>query len=558
MFRDLIQILTPNQKKSAIFIIIIYIIISFLDLVSIGLVIPFLEIIQNNDHKSLNFLQNYFDIDNNLYLILVIFFSVFLIKNIIVFFTNYFQSSFIIKINHSIQKKLYKDYINKDYIYFTKNHSSKVLRNLTSEVALFSNSFLSPCLTLVSNVILIFFISTLLLIYDVFSTSIIILSVIFIMYLYKLIFSNYLKTLGISRQIFHKDYLKVVGETFNIATEIKLLKIQKFFEENFSFRLQNLYDNGIKKSIISPLPKIFYEIFFLLVLFFIIFINLESNTNLFTTLGVYVASIFRIIPSANAIASAYNKIKFSQATIQVVKDGLQKANNIKDVKLKTLEFKNTIVFEDINFSFEDNLIFSNLNFQIKKGEKIGIMGPSGSGKTTFINILMGLIQPTHGSIKVDGIDITNGIESWQKLISYVPQNVKILDESLKVNITFNNEEKKIDQIRYNDSLNKSQLNKFIEKFVLNEETKLGENGSQISQGEKQRIGIARAIYRNSQLLILDESTNFLDDKTKRLFLEEIKDNLRNLTIIFISHDKKSLEFCSKIFNLEDKKLQKIN
>ena len=558
MFRDLIQILTPNQKKSAIFIIIIYIIISFLDLVSIGLVIPFLEIIQNNDHKSLNFLQNYFDIDNNLYLILVIFFSVFLIKNIIVFFTNYFQSSFIIKINHSIQKKLYKDYINKDYIYFTKNHSSKVLRNLTSEVALFSNSFLSPCLTLVSNVILIFFISTLLLIYDVFSTSIIILSVIFIMYLYKLIFSNYLKTLGISRQIFHKDYLKVVGETFNIATEIKLLKIQKFFEKNFSFRLQNLYDNGIKKSIISPLPKIFYEIFFLLVLFFIIFINLESNTNLFTTLGVYVASIFRIIPSANAIASAYNKIKFSQATIQVVKDGLQKANNIKDVKLKTLEFKNTIVFEDINFSFEDNLIFSNLNFQIKKGEKIGIMGPSGSGKTTFINILMGLIQPTHGSIKVDGIDITNGIESWQKLISYVPQNVKILDESLKVNITFNNEEKKIDQIRYNDSLNKSQLNKFIENFVLNEETKLGENGSKISQGEKQRIGIARAIYRNSQLLILDESTNFLDDKTKRLFLEEIKDNLRNLTIIFISHDKKSLEFCSKIFNLEDKKLQKIN
>ena len=156
MFRDLNQILTPNQKKSAIFIIIIHIIISFLDIVSIGLVIPFLEVIQNNDHKSLEFLQNYFDVDNNLYLILVIFFSIFLIKNIIVFFTNYFQSSFIIKINHSIQKKLYKDYINKDYIYFSKNHSSKVLRNLTSEVALFANSFLSPCLSLVSNLILIF------------------------------------------------------------------------------------------------------------------------------------------------------------------------------------------------------------------------------------------------------------------------------------------------------------------------------------------------------------------------------------------------------------------
>ena len=95
-----------------------------------------MEVIQNNDHKSLEFLQNYFDVDNNLYLILVIFFSVFLIKNIIVFFTNYFQSSFIININHSIKKKLYKDYINKDYIYFTKNHSSKVL-SLTSEVLFF-------------------------------------------------------------------------------------------------------------------------------------------------------------------------------------------------------------------------------------------------------------------------------------------------------------------------------------------------------------------------------------------------------------------------------------
>ena len=95
---------------------------------------------------------------------------------------------------------------------------------------------------------------------------------------------------------------------------------------------------------------------------------------------------------------------------------------------------------------------------------------------------------------------------------------------MRVNITFNNEEDKIDQTKFNDSLNKSQLNKFIKKFELNEETKLGENGSKISQGEKQRIGIARAIYKNSQLLILDESTNFLDDKTKHLFLQEIKDN----------------------------------
>ncbi len=558
MFRDLIEILTFSQKKKAILIIIIYIIISFLDFVSIGLVIPFLELIQNNNHESLNFLQNYFNVNNNLHLILIIFFSVFFIKNIIVFFTNYYQSSFIIKINHSIQKKLYKDYINKDYIYFSKNHSSKFLRNLTSEVALFSNSFLSPCLTIVSNVILIFFISFLLLIYDFFSTSIVILSVVFVMYLYKLIFSNYLKTLGINRQIFHKEYLKVVAETFNIATEIKLLKIQKFFEKSFSYRLQNLYVNAIKRNIISPLPKIFYEIFFLLVLFFIILINLDNNTNLFTTLGVYVASIFRIIPSANAITSSYNKIKYSQATIQIVKEGLKKVNDMKDIKSKNLSFKNMIEFKDVNFSFDDNLIFSKLNFQIKKGDKIGIMGSSGSGKTTFINILMGLIKPTQGSIKVDGIDIETGVESWQNLLSYVPQNVKILDESLKVNISLNNEENTINQTRYNDSLNKSQLNKFIKKFQFNDEIKLGENGSKISQGEKQRIGIARAIYRNSQLLILDESTNFLDQETKNLFLQEIRDNLKNLTIIFISHDKKSLEFCEQIFNLENNRLQKIS
>ncbi len=560
MIKDLLKILNTKQRLSACLIMLIYIALSFLDFLSIGLVIPLMEIIQGENSKIFNIVNDYIDvnIEKDIYKILFFFFVLVLLKNILFFFATYYQAKFIIKLDNYLQIKIFKNFINKDFIFYSENHSANTLRNLTSEVALFTKSLLSPLLTLVSNVVLILFILSLLLLYDFKSTLIITSAILFIMILLKMLFSKTLKNLGNRRQVISKEFLKIITESFHIVKEIKLLKIQKLFEDNFSKKVAEVYKISIKRTLITSLPKSFYEIIFLLILIFIIIANIENTSNLFTTLGVYAASIFRIIPSANAISSSYNKIKFAHPTLSIIKNELKNEFNKIDEGTTKILFNKKIQFENINFNFKDKKVFSNLNLQINIGDKIGIMGPSGSGKTTLINILMGLIHPESGKIKVDAIDIKNNISCWQNLISYVPQNVMILDESLKLNICLNESESEYDHKRYEIALEKSQLKKLFAKLEFKDETKLGENGSKISQGEKQRIGIARAIYRNSKLLILDESASSLDSKTKDLFFKELKDNFQEMTIVFISHEKKSLEICDTIYTLNNNRIEKIN
>ena len=179
------------------------------------------------------------------------------------------------------------------------------------------------------------------------------------------------------------------------------------------------------------------------------------------------------------------------------------------------------------------------------------MGASGSGKTTLINLIMGLIKPTQGQILVDGKENIFSNDRWLENISYVPQNIVILDDSIKNNITLFDTFKEFDQNEYERVIELTQLSEVEKKFSKRNYSNVGENGSKISFGEKQRIGLARAIYRKSSLLILDEPTNFLDKDTTSLFIETLEKHFQDKTIIFLSHDKSVLRICEKIYKIND-------
>ena len=188
--------------------------------------------------------------------------------------------------------------------------------------------------------------------------------------------------------------------------------------------------------------------------------------------------------------------------------------------------------------------------KIEKGTSVGIIGRSGSGKSTLVDLILGLLNPNNGKISVDGINIKYNKNLWQKNIGYIPQDIYLLDDTIKNNIVFGIDEEKIDYKLLNESIKTAQLEKFIELSEYKLDTIVGNRGAKISGGEKQRIGIARALYNNPKILIFDEATSALDIDNENKILEEIYDGINDKTLIIISHRNNTVKYCESIYVME--------
>ena len=278
-----------------------------------------------------------------------------------------------------------------------------------------------------------------------------------------------------------------------------------------------------------------------------------EKISILTFLALFAAVGFKIIPSINKIIFAFQHLKFYLPVSEAV---------IKDLKLKPeqiISSRNKNIFENFNINIQNisykypgskKHIFKNINLKINKFEIVGISGSSGSGKSTLINCLIGLLKPTSGKIEVNKKNIFDNLRSWQKKIGYVPQQVFLTDENMYSNIAFGVESRKINRKKIIEASRISQLNNFLNK---KEDYKkiVGERGMRISGGQLQRVGIARALYNDKDILIFDEATSSLDQETEQLFLNSIKKFKRKKTIIIISHKLNTLKFCDKIFKIKN-------
>ena len=199
-------------------------------------------------------------------------------------------------------------------------------------------------------------------------------------------------------------------------------------------------------------------------------------------------------------------------------------------------------------------MLTNISFSIKKNEYVGVVGQSGSGKSTLLDLIMGLIIPDKGQILIDKVNINTNLISWQNRVGYVPQSVFLIDDSIKNNITFGYNSESVDPKQIIDVCKKAQIYDFINSLDKKFETNVGEKGIKLSGGQIQRLGIARALFSNPDIIIFDEATSSLDLKTENEFLEGLELLRGKVTIIFVSHRKPSLKYCNKIIDLDEIKL----
>jgi ABC-type multidrug transport system fused ATPase/permease subunit len=280
----------------------------------------------------------------------------------------------------------------------------------------------------------------------------------------------------------------------------------------------------------------------------------KDITQAFIPIGVISFSVLRILPSLNLINSSYQTIIFNRNSCDRIEKIIGEAKYFQPRHVD-LNFTKSIKFENLSYSHGENLIFNSINIEIKKGDILGVVGKSGSGKSTFVEILTGLLETYKGRIFCDSKDIKDNIRGWQKNFGYIPQKIYLLNDSIKNNILFGNPILNVKKI--NSILEKAGLAEFVSNLPNGLETLVGENGSFLSGGQAQRVCIARALYHDPNILILDESTNALDVNTENEILNYVKNLAKDITIIIISHRLETLKICNVIYRIQDHKLIKL-
>ena len=538
------------------------------ELLSIGMVFPVVSILFDTGNETAIYFQNIYSIffleinyQQVVIISLLLLLFVYFLKNLLLTLIAKIEVKKIMNIKFEITEKLYKKFIFYPFTFHSNVNSSNLINFTKDQIDSFSNSLFN-CIILMAEILIIIGVLIILFVVEPMGTLIILLLSFSFGYFFYTLMKKEISFL--SKVRFENNSLKIknLQETFGAIKEVKIYNKEIFFLNAFNIFNKKVINIEGYETFLKRLPRLWFE--FLCVLIFVLFLIFKSffdKANLISLtpiLGLFGVAVIRVIPSINRIVLAMQTISFGEAAITMINENLEK--NLQDEKLnyrnaEALKFEKSIDLKKISFNFNNNnKVFSEISLNIGKGDFVGIFGETGVGKSTLLNLLLGLIHPAKGEIKVDDINIKKNLLSWQTKIGFVPQNIYLLDESISKNIAFGFEDDKIDHKRLASAIKDSQLEKFINNLPNRAETLVGERGAQISGGQLQRIGIARALYINPDILIFDESTSSLDNETEIKIMETINNIKKNKTIIFVSHKKNPMKFCNKLYELKKNQL----
>ena len=546
-FKNINNIFT---KKELISICIIFLGVFFstiLDVLSFTTIIPIFQIIFLNKKPEIDFFNFFFDNYDLTFdikiLILIIFIFLFFIKNTVIIILNYFFIAFFQRTNTRISTDLFKLYINQEYISFLKFSSENFLQKVTNDVNNL-NAWLVSLINFSTETIFVIGISIFLLTvnYKVFLFLFLIYIIVFFFYVY--FFKNRIRNWA-------DNYRKSIGRTQDLVIEglkgFKDLIIYKqniVFINNFNYNV-NLSNYSLSKiTFLNNVQKYWLEIIGVsaLAMALLYFILTDSNiSELIPVFGLFVLVNFRLLSSFSRIILHGQNLKFYLPSFKVVDDEFQRLANKKDLNFNnSFAFKGVIEIKNVSFFYpnSENKILDCINLKFIKNQCIGIIGKNGSGKSTFLNLLAGIIEPSQGKIIIDNnFNLYANRIKWIEKLSYVQQNIFLFDASIKENIILENDESKVNYQQYDKVINFLKLDDHFKDQLDGLNAKIGINGIALSGGQKQLISLARALYKNSDVLILDEPTSALDIVKIELFRELILTLKKTKTIFFVTHNK---------------------
>lgn len=557
------QILPKKYRSQTYSVLTLTLIGTLLETIGIGLVIPAIALMADeniaNSYPILQPIIVALGSPSQAQLVIYgvsLLLSAYVIKALYLAFLSWKQAQYVFGIKAYLSAALFEKYLRSPYDYHLQQNSGHLIRNLTVEVQELVNRVLNPSVLLSTELTVIIALAVMLFIFEPIGAAMLFVVLGIAMYVFQHATRKHLKNWGSERQR-HEGYrIQKAQEGLGGVKDVKLLGREADFIANYSLHNLNASIVERKQNALSHIPRLWLETIGVMGLTLLVIIALQHTdtpASVIPTIGLFAAAAFRILPSANRVLNSLQSLRYADVVVKLMLKELATENRQKQSGTKTITFTNHIELRNVSYIYPNAKTQSILDvcLSIKKGESVGLIGTSGAGKSTLVDLILGLLKPTSGAIYVDGIDINEGMRSWQDQIGYVQQSIFLSDDTLKRNIAFGLKDDDIDDELVRQAIKAAQLERFLETLPTGVNTFVGERGIRLSGGQRQRIGIARALYHNPPVLVFDEATSALDNETEVEVMEAIKALKGTRTMIIIAHRLSTIEHCDKVYRLDN-------
>jgi len=572
-YLESIKFLLGNKLKRLPPLVFIFILSSLVDLLGIGLIGGYIAIIidplfitkAQEILPIISFLNNFNHEETILYIGYVLFIT-FLVKFCLVLFINHRIFHFAYFEQAKIQKVMINGFLHQDYETFILSKSAESLASISTYSSVYKDVLVSG-LQVLSSILVIIAAFIMLALVSISTVALLLLMIFIIFYAYNFAFARRLDATGRDFAKGSANLFKGTQEAADGIKEIKTLGKENFFIDSVSNSAEVIAKGGVRLNVFTLLPRNMIEValigFIVLVITANVLLN-EDLTAVLSILSVFAAAMIRITPLISQLQSSANSMVFGRESVillaKIMKDkGIDINEDLetfsKNAYSKSKDVFNQLKLENISYTYPNSSKPSiiDVNLEINQGDFIGLIGPSGAGKTTLVDIILGFLKPSKGILKFNSDDAHNDIAGWLSHCAYLPQDIFLINGTLKENITLSREN--IETKELEEALKLSRLTPILKDLDNGLNTDIGDKGVRLSGGQKQRVSIARAIFNKRDVLLLDESTSALDSETEAAVINELMTLRNEKTIISIAHRISTLKQCNKIFRVNDGKVE---
>lgn len=570
--------MTHEQKVRVVILAALMVVGAILEMGGVSLVFPLMTAVMDKDFLDTWYMQivcDAFHIQTSgeaMILILGALIFIYIVKNAFLFFEYYLQYRFVCNNRFRVQRQLLQVYMYRPYEFYLNATTAEIMRIINTDVV---NAFnlLTTVLNFFTEIIVSAALIIIIFVIDPVMAAMIGLVLGFIM---LLIFKAVKPVLRRASQRFMKNTSlsnKWLLQSLNGMKDVKVSHKEEYFIEEYAVYGKKAIDAEKINSVVTMLPRLLIEAVSVSAVLAVLIVLLKmgkSIDELMPQLTAFAFAAVRLLPSTTRISGAVNAAAFQEPMLDNLIKNLNAAKAYEQQKQeeetaeenkrreaeksgRKLTYEKQFELSHISFAYPnaDKKVLDDAQMRIPVGASVGIIGTSGSGKTTAVDLLLGLLKPQSGKVLTDGQDIREDYYGWLSHLSYIPQTIYMLDDTICANIAFGVQKEQIDHARVQKAVEEAQLKAFIDSLPEGLETKIGERGVRLSGGQRQRIGIARALYTDPELVIFDEATSALDNETEAAIMESINSLHGRKTLVIIAHRLTTIEECDYIFRVEN-------
>lgn len=576
LIRKINYILSKQQKQYGILVFICTILSALMEMLGVSAIMPMVEGIV--DTKALLekwYLQpfiNVFRIQNPKILLFIVCVGVIIIyvfKNLFFIFYAWLVKKYTYKINRELGTRVMESYMAQGYIFFVNNNSGRLLQGISGDVSAV-NGILTSIFNLLVKLLSVLIIGFFILIEQPFIAIFLLVLSGVCVFMIQFLAKNVTHKYGVLQREAAWNVNQARLEMIQGSKEILVTGRQEFFKKRFTESIREQNNCNIKLEMVQTTPLYIIETVSVISLLLAVVIQIAVNgmsTDTMVGLSAIAVAAFRILPSTGAISGYLNSIRGAIPSFNASYDTIRKINELeekntqtvkkqKEEKGQNIRLHDELTIDHVYYRYPatEEYVLKDIELKIKAKSSIGIIGSSGAGKTTLVDVLLGLLEPEKGQIRLDGRDITTLGNQWNQNIGYVPQSVYLIDEDIRANIAFGIPKEDIKDELVWRALEMAQLADFIREHPQGLNTTVGERGIKFSGGQRQRVAIARALYSNPEILVLDEATAALDNETENALMEAVDALLGQKTLIIVAHRLTTIKRCDYIYEVKDGKL----